>query len=175
VHHRGGRWRYCSGAVQLPFPLLVEHPQISGPGGAEISFCHTIDHCRTTLYYTVLYLDLAPRRRYCRLFTLLYRPGRLPGAQTLTMLLGCTISFLMIGRLVIAQSCMNSAASPTLTDYIRRRLQFTHSDQQLDRSYQASPAVPRSSGGDQPWRLNLREYFIQWPANLRHTVRWRCL
>jgi len=66
------------------FPLLVGHPQISGPGGAEISFCHTIDHCRTILYYTVLYLDLAPRRRYCGLFTLLYRPGSLPGAQTLT-------------------------------------------------------------------------------------------
>jgi hypothetical protein len=28
---------------------------------AEISFCLTIDHCRTILYYTVLFQDLAPR------------------------------------------------------------------------------------------------------------------
>jgi hypothetical protein len=32
-------------------PLLVEHSHISGPRGPEISFCHTIDHCRTILYY----------------------------------------------------------------------------------------------------------------------------
>jgi hypothetical protein len=60
-------------------PLLVGHPQISGPLGQRLVFCHTIDHCRLILYYTVLYLDLAPRRRYCRLFTLLYRP------QTMTV------------------------------------------------------------------------------------------
>jgi hypothetical protein len=93
------------------------------------------------------------------------------------MLLGCSISCLVIGRLVIAQSCMNSAASSTLTDYIRRRLQhFIHSDQQLDRSYHASPAVPNSSSwGYRTWRLNLREYFIQWPANLRLTDKCRYL
>jgi tetratricopeptide (TPR) repeat protein len=36
------------------------------------------------LYYTVLFLDLAPRRRYYRLFTLLFEPGGLTGSQTLT-------------------------------------------------------------------------------------------
>lgn len=93
------------------------------------------------------------------------------------MLLGCIISCLVIGRLVIAQSCMNSAASPTLTDYIRRRLQcFTHSGQQLDRSYHASSAVPNYSSGEyHTRRLNLREYFIQWPANLHLTGKWRYL
>jgi hypothetical protein len=34
--------------------------------GAEISFCHTIDHYRTILYYTVLFQDLAHRQRLTR-------------------------------------------------------------------------------------------------------------
>jgi hypothetical protein len=67
----------CTSLISRAFPHLW-------PRGAEISFCLTIDHCRTILYYTVLYRDLAPRRRYCRLFTLLFRPGGLTGSQTLT-------------------------------------------------------------------------------------------
>src|SRR5271154_733258 len=51
--------------------------------GAEISFCLTIDHCRTILYYSVLHCT-ATRPR---LFTLLFRPGSLTGSQTLTMVL----------------------------------------------------------------------------------------
>jgi hypothetical protein len=82
-----GRWRYCSGQCSCPSLISRASPDL-WPRGAEISFCYTIDHCRTILYYTVLYLDLAPRRRYCRLFTLLYRPGSLPGAQTRTNTLG---------------------------------------------------------------------------------------
>src|SRR5271156_4151633 len=74
-------WRGSAAAL----PLLVSRafPHL-WPRGAEISFCLTIDHCRTILYYIVLLLDLAPRRRYCRLFTLLFRPGSLTGLQTLT-------------------------------------------------------------------------------------------
>jgi len=67
----------CTSLISRAFPHLW-------PRGAEISFCLTIDHCRTILYYTVLLLDLALRRRYCRLFTLLFRPGSLTGLQTLT-------------------------------------------------------------------------------------------
>src|SRR5271168_2286203 len=53
----------CTSLISRAFPHLW-------PRGAEISFCLTIDHCRTILYYIVLLLDLAPRRRYCRLSTL---------------------------------------------------------------------------------------------------------
>jgi hypothetical protein len=67
-------------AGQCSCPSLSRASPDLWPRGAEISFCHTIDHCRTILYYTVLYLDLAPRRRYCRLFTLLYRPRQPPRA-----------------------------------------------------------------------------------------------
>src|SRR5271163_3800147 len=67
----------CTSLISRAFPHLW-------PRGAEISFCLTIDHCRTILYYTVLLLDLALRRRYCRLFTLLFRPGSPTGLQTLT-------------------------------------------------------------------------------------------
>jgi hypothetical protein len=69
----------CHSLISRAFPDLW-------PRGTEISFCRTIDHCRTILYYSVLlvlYLDLAPRRRYCRLFTLLFGPGGLTGFQTL--------------------------------------------------------------------------------------------
>ena len=41
-------------------PLLVGHSHMSGPGGQEISFCLTIDHCRTILCYIL---------PYCKLFT----------------------------------------------------------------------------------------------------------
>ena len=67
----------CTSLISRAFPHLW-------PRGAEISFCLTIDHCRTILYYSVLFLDLAPRRRYCRLFTLLFEPDGLTGSQTLT-------------------------------------------------------------------------------------------
>src|SRR5277367_6389740 len=67
----------CTSLISRAFPHLW-------PRGSEISFCLTIDHCRTILYHTVLSLDLAPRRRYCRLFTLLFEPGGLTGSQTLT-------------------------------------------------------------------------------------------
>jgi hypothetical protein len=69
--------RSCTSLISRAFPDLW-------PGGAEISFCLTIYHCRTILYYTVLYQDSASKRRYCRLFTLLFRPGGLTGSQTLT-------------------------------------------------------------------------------------------
>src|SRR5271170_5587534 len=71
----------CTSLISRAFPHLW-------PRGAEISFCLTIDHCRTILYYTVQLLDLALRRRYCRLFTLLFRPGSLTGLQTLTFKTG---------------------------------------------------------------------------------------
>jgi hypothetical protein len=88
VHHRGADGATAAGQCSCPSLISRASPDL-WPRGAEISFCHTIDHCKTTLYYTVLYLDLAPRRRYCGLFTLLYRPGSLPGAQTLTV--GCSV------------------------------------------------------------------------------------
>jgi len=83
AHHRGADGATAAGQCSCLSLISRASPDL-WPGGAEISFCHTIDHCKTTLYYTVLYLDLAPRRRYCGLFTLLYRPGSLPGAKTLT-------------------------------------------------------------------------------------------
>jgi hypothetical protein len=58
----------CTSLISRAFPDLW-------PRGPEISFCHTIDHCRTILYYFTA---------YCRLFTLLFRPGGLTGSQTLT-------------------------------------------------------------------------------------------
>src|SRR5690242_18259431 len=67
----------CTSLISREFPDLW-------PRGTEISFCHTIDHCRTILYYTVLFQDLALRRRYCRLFTLLFGPSGLTGSQILT-------------------------------------------------------------------------------------------
>jgi hypothetical protein len=58
----------CTSLISRAFPDLW-------PRGPEISFCHIIDHCRTILYYFTA---------YCRLFTLLFRPGGLTGSQTLT-------------------------------------------------------------------------------------------
>src|SRR5271168_4049920 len=79
AHHRGADSATAAGQCSCTSLISRASPDL-WPRGAEISFCHTIDHCRTILYYTVLYLDLAPRRRYCRLFTLLYRPRRPPRA-----------------------------------------------------------------------------------------------
>ena len=56
------------------FPFCRAFPDL-WPWGAEVNFCHTIDHCRTILYCFVL---------YCRLFTLLLEPGGLTGSQILT-------------------------------------------------------------------------------------------
>src|SRR5271170_8521540 len=83
VHHRGADGATVAGQCSCTSLISRAFPHL-WPRGAEISFCHTIDHCRTILYYTVLFLDLAPRQRYCRLFTLLFEPGGLPGSQTLT-------------------------------------------------------------------------------------------
>jgi len=95
------------------FPLISRASPDLWPRGAEISFCHTIDHCRTILYYTVLYLDLAPRRRYCRLFTLLYRPRQPPRApdpdtQLLQQGLLSTLK-LLEGHLLIKISVNNTS------------------------------------------------------------------
>jgi hypothetical protein len=46
----------CTSPISRAFPDLW-------PRGPEISFCHTIDHCRTILYYSILFQDLASRRR----------------------------------------------------------------------------------------------------------------
>jgi hypothetical protein len=41
-----GSPHYCRGVVQLRFPLLVEHSQISGSRGQRLASV-IIDHCRT--------------------------------------------------------------------------------------------------------------------------------
>jgi hypothetical protein len=64
----------CTSLISRAFPALW-------PGGPEISFCHTIDHCEAILNYPK---DLGLRRRHCRLFTLPYGPGGLTGPQILT-------------------------------------------------------------------------------------------
>jgi hypothetical protein len=87
AHHRGAAGATAAGQCSCTSLISRAFPDL-WPPRPEISFCHTIDHCRTILYYSVLfvpYLDLAPRRRYCRLFTLLFRPGGLTGPQTLTL------------------------------------------------------------------------------------------
>jgi hypothetical protein len=38
----------CTSLISRAFPDLW-------PRGPEISFCHTIDHCRTILYYSILF------------------------------------------------------------------------------------------------------------------------
>jgi hypothetical protein len=69
--------RSCTSLINKVFPDLW-------PKGAEINFCLIIDHCRTILYYIILCQDLAFRRRYCRLFIPLFRPGGLTESWTLT-------------------------------------------------------------------------------------------
>jgi hypothetical protein len=85
AHHRGAAGATAAGQCSCTSLISRAFPHL-WPRGPEISFCHTIDYCRTILYYSilfVLYLGPAPRRRYCRLFTLLFRPGGLTGPGTL--------------------------------------------------------------------------------------------
>jgi hypothetical protein len=60
----------CTSLISRAFPDLW-------PRGPEISFCHTIDHCRTILYYSILFQDLA-------LHTTIQarRPHRVPDPDT---------------------------------------------------------------------------------------------
>src|SRR5271170_660088 len=81
VHHRGADGATTAGQCSCTSLISRAFPHL-WPRGAEISFCHTIDHCRTILYYTVLFQDLAHRRRYCRLFTLLLSPAASPGSRS---------------------------------------------------------------------------------------------
>src|SRR4051794_7856795 len=63
----------CTSLISRAFSALW-------PGGPEISFCPTIDHCRAIL----LFLFLGSRRRRCKLSTLLYTPGGCTGPRILT-------------------------------------------------------------------------------------------
>ena len=81
VRHRGADGATMVGLHSYSSLISRAFPDL-WPRGAEISSCLTIDHCRTILYYIVLYLDLALRRRYCRLFTLLLSPAASPGSRS---------------------------------------------------------------------------------------------
>src|SRR5271170_2297037 len=84
AHHRGADGATVAGQCSCTSLISRAFPDL-WPRGTEISFCHTIDHCRTILYYSVLFQDLASRRRYCKLFTLLFGPGGPTGSQILTI------------------------------------------------------------------------------------------
>ena len=83
AHNRGADGATVAGQCSCTSLISRALPDL-WPGGTVTSFSHTIDRCRTILYYTVVSQDLAPRRRYCRLFTLPFGPGCLTGSQILT-------------------------------------------------------------------------------------------
>jgi hypothetical protein len=50
AHHRGADGATVAGQCSCTSLISRAFPDL-WPRGLEISFCHTIDHCRTILYY----------------------------------------------------------------------------------------------------------------------------
>src|ERR1700722_1746987 len=73
------------------------------PRGPEISFCLTIDHCRTILYYTALFQDLASGRRTVGSSHYYSGPAASPGPQTLTLVE--LIDAIYLRKLPISEPC----------------------------------------------------------------------
>src|SRR5277367_7113730 len=58
AHHRGADGATVAGQCSCTSLISRAFPDL-WPRGAEISFCHTIDHCRTILYYSVPYCTIS--------------------------------------------------------------------------------------------------------------------
>jgi hypothetical protein len=64
-------------------------PYRGSAAALPISFCHTIDHSRTILYYSVLFQDLASRRRTVGSSYYYSGPAASPGPEILTKRRNC--------------------------------------------------------------------------------------
>jgi hypothetical protein len=111
VRHRGADGATVAGQCSCTSLISRAFPDL-WPRGQRL-FCHTIDHCRTILYYSVLYQDLASRQRYCRLFTLLFGPGGLTESQILTMGLKEIVCFVLIWLSALPLRCNSQAITIT--------------------------------------------------------------